>query len=252
MKTAIITGVSKGLGQAIAKLFLEAGIHVIGVSRNDNEALHETAKENDRTYKHFSCDLGNVSEMEETIANINQALIKNEPSTIYLVNNAAMIDPINQAMDIDSDALSKHVQVNTVAPMVFMNNLLKTATNLNTTLFGVNITSGAAERPIYGWSAYCSTKASINMYTKTVALELEELKSEHKVIAFSPGVMDTNMQEKIRSSSRESFIEVETFKNYKENNQLRNVSDVGSVLFDIIRDEANLKNGKIYNVKDYS
>ncbi|MUK88778.1 (S)-benzoin forming benzil reductase [Ornithinibacillus sp. L9] len=251
MKTAVITGVSRGLGEAVAELFLESGVYVIGISRNANSHLDEVAKENNSTYKHLACNLGNQQALENTLESVKQYVINNEPSILYLVNNAAVIDPIDQSMNIDSKALVTHVQVNTVAPMVIMNSLLKLATEVKSTLIGVNVSSGAAERPIYGWSAYCSTKASINMYTQTVALEQAERKTGHKVIAFSPGVMDTNMQEKIRSSSREAFVEVDTFKNYKESNLLRDANSVGNVLFDIMRDEVNLKSGKIYNVKDY-
>ncbi|MFD2042812.1 (S)-benzoin forming benzil reductase [Ornithinibacillus salinisoli] len=251
MKLVVITGESKGLGESVARLFLDSDVHVIGISRNGNNQLHDHAKENNVTYQHHACDLGDLNAIDNTLNKIMRYISENEPSTVYLVNNAAVIDPIDHAMNVDSNALANHVQVNTIAPMVIMNSLLKIATEVKTTFIGVNVTSGAAERPIYGWSAYCSTKASINMYTKTVALEQEDLHTEHKVIAFSPGIMDTNMQEKIRTSSREAFADIDTFKNYKEQNLLRDVNSVGNVLFDILWDEAGIINGKIYNVKDY-
>ena len=142
------------------------------------------------------------------------------------------------------------MNLNTIAPMAITNYFLKKTTEKGVQLISVVITSGAAEKPSYGWSAYCSTKASVNMYTKTAALEQEELKNGHKIIAFSPGIMDTNMQEKIRSSSEDEFADVEKFKEFKDNNLLKDTDLVGGVVVDILTD-ADVENGKIYHVRDY-
>lgn len=162
-----------------------------------------------------------------------------------------MLEPIDQSMNIQSADLAYHIRVNTTAPMVFMNNFLKQAAEKDVQFVGTTITSGAAERPVYGWSAYCTSKASINMFTRTAALEQEELNTPSKVIAFSPGVMDTNMQEKIRASDADAFKDVDNFREYKRNNQLKDTDVVGGVLVDILTDETNIINGKIYYAKDY-
>ncbi|SHG20889.1 (S)-benzoin forming benzil reductase [Ornithinibacillus halophilus] len=251
MKIAIVTGVSKGLGKSIAELFMESGIDVIGISRSETKYLEEHAQKHQVTYYHHKCDLADLLSIEEVLAQVVEQIKEPEISTIYLVNNAATLDPIEQANNIKSQELAKHVQINTVAPMVILNRLLHEISETDANLFAVNITSGAGERPIYGWSAYCSTKASINMYTKTVALEQGKQTTGNKVIAFNPGVMDTNMQEKIRASSPDAFIDVEKFKAYKENNELKTSHEVAQVVVDIMTDDINMENGKIYSIKDY-
>ncbi len=249
---AIITGVSRGLGLSLAKLMLESGVDVIGISRMENKKLLEKAAENNQFYKHFSCDLSDITALDKMIMEVYETLQAREGQveTIYLINNAGVVEPINQAANINSVELLKHVKINTVAPMVLTNKLLKLATADEIPLIAANVSSGAAEGAISGWSAYCSTKASINMYTKTVALEQAELETGNKIIAFSPGIMDTDMQETIRSSSTEEFAEVERFKEYKMNNNLRNTKIVAGVLIDIITDESVI-NGNIYDVKNY-
>src|SRR5690606_6459208 len=208
MKIALITGVSKGLGESIAKLFLESGIHVLGISRNPNNRLGKIAQKNNVNYQHYPCDLGNISEIEKTVKKIKEDVERYSPTIFYLINNAAVVEPINQVTLIGNQELANHFQINTLAPIILMNSMLQFSTNSNNAFIGVNITSGAAERPIYGWGAYCSSKASINMYTKTAALEQDTLKTGHKIVAFNPGIMDTNMQQTIRSSSKDSFIEI--------------------------------------------
>ena len=62
----------------------------------------------------------------------------------------------------------------------------------------VNISSGAAYRPLEGWSAYCSGKAGLAMLTQAIALETAG--KGIRVFGFSPGTIDTEMQVKIRAS----------------------------------------------------
>lgn len=251
MRFAVVTGVSKGLGESIAKVLMESGVNVVGVSRGRNDMLHDYASQSNVTYQHFTCDLGDIDNIEDTFRQISEDIFSHNPITVYLINNAAVLEPIDKSMNIKSSDLAYHVKVNTVAPMVLTNLFLKKATEADVPFIGTTISSGAAERPVYGWSAYCTTKVSINMYTKTVALEQEELNTQNKVIAFSPGVMDTQMQEKIRASNKDEFVEVDTFKDYKKNNLLKDTDAVGGVLVDILTDEISIINGKIYNVKDY-
>ena len=65
----------------------------------------------------------------------------------------------------------------------------------------VNVSSGAAYRPLEGWSAYCAGKAGLAMLTRSIALETAG--KGIRVFGFSPGTIDTEMQVKIRASGHE-------------------------------------------------
>ncbi|WP_152654920.1 (S)-benzoin forming benzil reductase [Oceanobacillus sp. CFH 90083] len=248
MEVAIITGASKGLGASVAKLFLESGINVVGISRTDNAKLYQYAKENNTNYHFIACDLSEKASIQRACDRLDEMLFKETLSQIFLINNAGLVDPIERAENIDMDDLMKQVHVNTVAPMILTNHFLKKASEHHVRLLTAIVTSGAAEKPKYGWSVYCSTKASMNMYTQTVAIEQAD--TEHAIIAFSPGVMDTGMQETIRSSSQGAFQDVESFRALKENNELRDAEIIGGVLVDILMDD-NMENGKIYDIREY-
>lgn len=250
MHKAVITGASKGLGKSIAKLFLESGIHVIGVARTDNKELYDYAQENHVSYQYVKADLSEKEAILSVCQTIDDSLFNEELSTLYLINNAGMVDPIGRAETIGMDDLLKNIHLNTVAPMALTNYFLQKATENKVRLVSATVTSGAAERAIYGWSAYCSGKAGVNMYTQTVALEQDENATDHAIIAFSPGVMDTAMQETIRSSSADAFKDVADFRALKANNQLVKTDLIGGILIDILTDE-NIENGKIYYAKDY-
>ncbi|QKY68484.1 (S)-benzoin forming benzil reductase [Lentibacillus sp. CBA3610] len=251
MRYAVVTGVSKGLGESLAKLLMDSGIHVVGVSRSKNDKLTAFATENNVTYQHYSVDLGDLETAEQTFQEISEDIFSRQPDTVYLINNAAVVEPIDKSMNTKSADVAHHIQVNTTVPIILTNLFLKQAAEQDVRFIGTTISSGAAERPVYGWSAYCSSKASINMYTKTAALEQDQLKTQSKVIAFSPGIMDTQMQERIRQSDEDAFRDVDQFRGYKENNKLKDTDTVGGVLVDTLTDETSIVNGKIYNVADY-
>lgn len=250
MELAIVTGVSRGLGESVAKLFLKSKTPLIGVSRTTNDTLIDYAKELGVTYYPMNEDLQHLVNLEELSSTFEEKINHYQPETIYLVNNAAMVNPVHQASKLQSQELTNHINLNLTAPMIITNALIETATKNNARLVCMTVSSGAADRPIYGWSAYCSSKAGINMYIRTVALEQEHLHSPHKIVAFNPGVMDTEMQQEIRKHSEEEFIDVEQFKDYKNKDMLRTSDEVAEVLYKTITMGDKLTNGSSYSVSD--
>src|SRR5690625_7330881 len=92
----------------------------------------------------------------------------------------------------------------------------------------------------------------MNMNTQTLRIEQGELQTGNKIIAFSPGVMDTNMQGEIRASHYDDFIDVDQFKAYHKNDQLLDPNVVANLFVDLLLNEAPLENGMIYYAKDRS
>lgn len=246
MKFAIITGASKGLGAAIAERMINEKVGVIAVSRTENAELREKASVNNVFYQHFSCNLAVPAEIEKSFQEILSFLESKKAEVIYVINNAGVIDPIATTGTLDHQALIANVQINLIAPVMITNILLKYA---SAPLKIANVSSGAAERAIQGWSAYCSTKAGLNMFTETVAAEQKTAGASHEIIAFSPGIMDTDMQGTIRSSSKEAFNDLEKFKEYKEQGMLRPAHVVADALVNLLL-EAQIESGKIYRVNE--
>jgi benzil reductase ((S)-benzoin forming) len=249
MDYAIVTGATRGLGDSIAKLFIEKGISLVNVSRTENDSLRELCEARSVSYKFFQCDLADPQETEEMIREAGNHVFSLKADRIYLIQNAGVVTPINPSGQVDNRDLEKSVHVNLLSPMIVTNEILKVSQGSGSQLIMVNVSSGAGSRPVYGWSTYCSTKAGVNMLTETVSLELSKNGSRHKVIAFSPGVMDTDMQGTIRSSSEESFADVENFKRYKEQGMLRDTDKVAEVLVKLVT-ETDVESGKLYHVND--
>ncbi|WP_407272839.1 (S)-benzoin forming benzil reductase [Radiobacillus sp. PE A8.2] len=249
MKTAVITGVSKGLGASIAKLLIEQGISVIGIARTENAELETLAERHQVSYRYIACDLSNLQQVEEVFHLLREQVF-GASTEVMLINNAAMVDPINTAGSYQISELTEHVAVNLTAPMITTNLFVEKATESKIDLIVVNVTSGAAGRSVSGWSAYCSTKAGINRFTETVALEQADAGTLNKVILFDPSIMDTDMQGSIRASSAEAFKDVATFQQYQQDNSLRDTEVVAKTLVELLVDQAKIINGEIYSVKE--
>lgn len=251
MKYAIITGTSRGLGAEIAKQLVENEIEVIGIARTENQELANYSSQLNAEYHHLNCDLSNIEEVETVFSAIAQDIFQEGTKNVILINNAGVVEPINRAGQYQVGELAQHVNINLVAPMSAVNIFMKASEATGIPLTAVNVTSGAADRSVYGWSAYGSTKAGLNRYTSIVALEQEEKQTGNKAILFNPGIMDTEMQGSIRSNETEAFKDVEKFKQYKESNSLRNPSVVANLLVSILGKQKDIENGKNYSVYDY-
>lgn len=249
MKYAVVTGTSKGLGESIAKLLMQASFHVIGIARNGNKELEDADLPG--KYAHYYGDLSNLDQTLKVFDKVIEELIgKKDIESLHLVQNAALIQPIEQAGKQDPVHIEQHMNVNLVSPMVITNRWLDAWQKHSIPLVMVNITSGAADRSVYGWTAYCASKAGLNHFTRTVALEQEELNTGNKIFLFDPSIMDTEMQGEIRSSDPSQFIDVDNFRNYKTNDKLRSTDVVAKVLVDRLLDESTIENGEYFSVKD--
>jgi len=226
----IITGVSKGLGKAIAELLLDKGELVTGIGRNS------TIEHDNYTFQ--KCDLTNSLEIE----NLTFDLLE---EAVILINNAGIIGEIKRLSDKKKLDLDSILQVNTIAPMLLAHKIYQKIENKDSFTL-VNISSGAANRAIPSWAGYCASKAALNMLTESFYLEEREKGNHPKVYAVSPGVIDTDMQVQIRSSKKSDFSSVDNFIGMKEENQLftpqeaalrliqlLNVADFDSIFYDL-------------------
>jgi len=201
----IVTGVSRGLGEAIAQALLESNHTVLGIGRS-HSIDHPS-------FSFASCDLGDSAAVKALKLEINS----DEPIT--LINNAGIIGEIKRLSDQDESDLSEVLQVNTVAPFVLATMVYASISNKDQFTL-VNISSGAANRAIPSWAGYCASKAALNMLTEAFYLEETEKGNNPKVYAVAPGVIDTDMQGQIRSAGSENFSAIDNFIAMKENDDL--------------------------------
>ncbi|WP_242143381.1 MULTISPECIES: (S)-benzoin forming benzil reductase [unclassified Bacillus cereus group] len=249
MRYVIITGTSQGLGEAIATQLLKEHTKLICISRRPNEHLVEIANQTGGSLSFHPMDLQNVHQLESDFETILSSIELEDVSSIHLINNAGILAPVKPIEKSESEQLIANVQINLIAPMILTSTFMKHTKNWKVDKRVINISSGAGKNPYFGWGAYCTTKAGINMFTQCVATEEAEKEFPVKIIAFAPGVVDTNMQKQIRQTNKEDFTNLDRFITLKEEGKLLSPEYVAKAVVNLL-ETANFKQGGVIRIDE--
>lgn len=223
MNLYLVTGATKGLGLELARQIAAVPDNrLVTMGRAKPDGANIEVDLADPAALGRACD-----ELERRIAGATFA-------RAVLFNNAGVISPVGPLDRVDAAALERNLAVNFTAPILLMRRFLL-ATAAVPLRRVVNISSGAARRPISGWAAYCAAKAGLDMASRVVALDAQGRGLAVEVSSLAPGVIDTPMQETVRGASEEDFADVERFRTMKADGTLRPPADVAA---DILRLEA--------------
>ena len=220
MKHFIITGASKGLGEGVAMALLDEGHHLLCISRGESEALKRMAAAKNCPLDFIRFDLSYTEEIPALCRQVFSLVDTATAEGIYLVNNAGVIEPVGRAEGNSPDMVDAHLRINLLAPMILVACFIEAFHDVAVEKRILNVSSGAANFPYYGWSSYCTGKAGINMFSRCIALEQQTARHPVEVMAAAPGIIDTGMQTTLRNTTDEQFIDREKFIEYKESGML--------------------------------
>ncbi len=181
IKTALITGASRGLGLALAHQLDRIGVRLALVARNQRELKSAAA---DLTGKPLLV-AADVAEEAETIA---ERLWEQFPGLDLLVNNASTVgpSPMPALADYPWYELERVFRVNALAPLHLTQLLLP---QLRAQAAVINVTSDAAVANYPGWGGYGAGKAALEHLTRTLMVELPQF----RFYLVDPGDMNTQM-----------------------------------------------------------
>jgi len=225
MNLYIVTGTTKGLGQALAERIAEnADNELIALARAPDGPILGGAR--------LEVDLADTQALERAFDRVELRIGGRRFAKAVLINNAGVVSPVGPLERVDAAELEKSLLVNLVAPILLMRRFLRATEGLALLRRIINISSGAGRRPIAGWTAYCAAKAGLDMATRTVALDCAASRKPVEIVSLAPGVVDTPMQGVVRSTAAADFPDVEQFKRMKADGTLRPAADVAA---DILR-----------------
>lgn len=181
-KVVLITGASRGIGEATATLFLEKGATVIltyAVSKEHGEKVHAACLQKGTCSLH-QLDLRN----DHSITSFVDVVKKKYEHIDILVNNAGAI-VWKMLKDQSFEEIEKQLVTNLVGTIKLTKELLPL---LHKEGMIINIASGAGKSAHKTLAPYCASKFGLRGFTQTLALEIPQ-----KVFSVNPGMTKTRM-----------------------------------------------------------
>ncbi len=182
-RRAFLTGSCRGIGAAIAVAFAEHGATVAVHDRDDNETSRTWAAAHG--FEFFAADLSDADQVRA----LADGVLADGKGLDILVNNAG-VEFLATMGNLDPAAVSTQLMVNLEAPILLTNLLVG---SLKRSPYGsiITITSIHADVPSYGNSVYCAAKAGLELFTRTIAIELGPYGVRANAIA--PGAIETDI-----------------------------------------------------------
>ena len=239
MKTALITGVSGGIGKATAKKFIDNGYFVIGQYNSNKKSIDdfylELEKENKSDY--FFAVKADLSDSEQ-IYKMMDTVEKSFKHLSVLVNNAG-ISLTKLITDTTESEWDKIFSVNLKSTYLITNRVLKgmieskcgKIVNISS-MWGINGSSMEV--------AYSSTKAGLIGYTKALAKEVGY--SGINVNCVCPGVIDTPMNAHLTAE------DINELKEQTPLNRIGSAEDVANLIYFLCSSDADFITGQVVSV----
>lgn len=241
----IVTGASKGIGRALALQLASAGHTVLALARpsvelNEVGALLQQLSPSSRSVECDLADLGSIAKASSTI-------LHHSTSIAGMVHNAGAIAPVKAIGEVEPAEWARNLHINLIGVQALTQHLHHLFGGQHQTRITV-ISSGASMRPIGSWSAYCVSKAGLDMWSRCMAEEgrINNISS----ISIAPGVVDTSMQKEIRSVPSEDFPSLKTFIDLHESGHLASSETVASQLFPLVTGHTMEQSGLRFDVRE--
>ena len=191
-KTVMITGASRGIGEAAAYVFAQAGANVVLTARSAAQ-IGEIADQIGDQALAVPCDVSNFDDVKKAVDAAGTAF----GTVDVLINNAGVIEPVAHIATSDPEDWGKAIDINLKGVYFGVRAVLPDmiARGAGTIL---TVSSGAAHGPMDGWAHYCSSKAGAAMLTRCI--DKETRTAGVRAMGLSPGTVATQMQREIKAS----------------------------------------------------
>ena len=184
-KIALVTGGSRGIGFAIAKILSENGAKVVITASNQNR-LEEAISEISNT----TCIQADIRDKED-VKQVVKTIIEKYGRLDILVNNAGIFPRIKKLHEINDEEWNEVLDINLTGSFRFCRECIPHLIKTSGTI--INIASDAGLKAYQGFNvdAYSASKAALILLTKCCALEYANEKI--RVNCICPGVVNTDM-----------------------------------------------------------
>ncbi len=207
----IVSGASKGLGNAICKRLLDRGEEVIGLARDVSSLDFES----------YRCDISCYEEVKKT-----SRIVKDKHTKASALINAAGIASMNLALTTPSKVTERIIQTNLIGT-IYCSQLFSPFLIKNEGGAIINFSTIAVPIGLKGESIYVASKAGVEGFSKSFAREMSDFNVRVNCIA--PGPIDTNLIKGVEKRLIESVISKQIMQKQFEPDD---ISDLVELLID--------------------
>ena len=229
MKNVLITGMSAGLGKALAEKYSETGYTVSGLSRSEVKG-----------YNHIECDLIWKHQIPYKL----QKLLKDVSEIDVVILNAGVLGQIEFSNKVVLSELERVLDINTLSNKMIIDYLINKKIEVKQV---VAISSGASISTYPGWGNYSISKAALNMMMKVYAIE----NPKTHFLSLSPGPVNTSMQDFIcEEVDGEKFEWKKKFVELRENNEAPSADEAAEKIYELLPQlKEELESGSFIDVR---
>ncbi len=244
-KVAIITGAGRGIGRATAMQMAQAGAKVVIASRSEAE-LYDVAC-------HLGCEgcealvVPTDVSHEDQVQRLAAAALNRFGRIDILINNASVIKPFGMVADTQPEAWKQQLLINIYGSYLCTHAVLPHMIGQKSGHI-VFVSSGVAVKNITGVAGYNASKAAIERFAGTLALEVAE--QNVVVTSLRPGKVDTEMQSEIRETAVTEFPRGDEWRQVYLDGELLTPDIPARALVWLSSEFAHAENGKTFVVTD--
>ena len=174
----LITGASRGIGEATARLFAQKG-HPVALLARSFAAIETLADEIGGLA--IPCDIADEVSVRRAV---------HKSATEFggigiVINNAGTLAPAARILDTDPKDWTRNIEVNLFGPLYVLRHAVPLLPKGGVV---INVSSGAAANPLVGWSAYCASKAGLSILTRVLAINGQIINARDSVVRARAGV----------------------------------------------------------------
>lgn len=201
-RTILLTGVSRGLGLALANEFVRLGHTVVGCARS-KDRIRELSVRHPAPHRFDVVDVADETQVRKWA----ERVLSDGMTPDLLLNNAAVINSNSPLWETDGDEFSRVVDINIKGSFHVIRHFLPTMIARGSGVI-VNFSSGWGRSTSPQVATYCATKWAIEGMTRALA---DELPYGMAAIPLNPGIIDTEMLRNCFGDSAASYPRPETW-----------------------------------------